>query len=74
MPHESKPGLWKIYGRSDDQIMLSTGEKVRPFDQTPESLPDVSYIWDRPILALWVRCIYSNGKDSIAELSASQRR
>ncbi|KAF7798293.1 hypothetical protein EIP86_009512 [Pleurotus ostreatoroseus] len=30
IPHESKPGLWKIYGRSDDQIMLSTGEKTNP--------------------------------------------
>lgn len=26
--HPTKPGLWKIYGRKDDQIMLSTGEKV----------------------------------------------
>ncbi|PSS15405.1 hypothetical protein PHLCEN_2v3281 [Hermanssonia centrifuga] len=25
--HETKPNLWKIYGRADDQIMLSTGEK-----------------------------------------------
>lgn len=28
IPHESRPGLWKIFGRADDQIMLSTGEKV----------------------------------------------
>ena len=26
--HPTKPGYWKIYGRSDDQIMHSTGEKV----------------------------------------------
>ena len=29
VPHPEKPGLWKIHGRLDDQIMLSTGEKVR---------------------------------------------
>ena len=29
LPHPEKPGLWKIHGRLDDQIMLSTGEKVR---------------------------------------------
>ena len=26
--HPMKPGYWKIYGRSDDQIMHSSGEKV----------------------------------------------
>ncbi|KAJ3539483.1 hypothetical protein NM688_g6353 [Phlebia brevispora] len=30
IPHPSKSGLWKIHGRSDDQIMLSTGEKTNP--------------------------------------------
>ncbi|KAH9931804.1 uncharacterized protein B0H18DRAFT_1093226 [Fomitopsis serialis] len=25
--HPTKPGLWKVYGRSDDQIMHNTGEK-----------------------------------------------
>ncbi|PSR72124.1 hypothetical protein PHLCEN_2v12004 [Hermanssonia centrifuga] len=30
--HETKAGLWKIYGRADDQIILSTGEK--PFTYT----------------------------------------
>ncbi|KIJ64864.1 hypothetical protein HYDPIDRAFT_132032 [Hydnomerulius pinastri MD-312] len=29
-PHPSKPGLWKIIGRADDQIMLSNGEKTNP--------------------------------------------
>ncbi|KDQ56520.1 hypothetical protein JAAARDRAFT_294258 [Jaapia argillacea MUCL 33604] len=29
-PHPTKPGLWKIFGRADDQIMLSTGEKTNP--------------------------------------------
>lgn len=29
-PHPTKPGYWKIYGRKDDQIMHSTGEKTNP--------------------------------------------
>ncbi|KAJ3532133.1 hypothetical protein NM688_g7469 [Phlebia brevispora] len=29
-PHPTKPGYWKIFGRSDDQIMHSTGEKTNP--------------------------------------------
>lgn len=28
VPHPTKSGLWKIVGRADDQITLSTGEKV----------------------------------------------
>ncbi|KAF8066748.1 hypothetical protein FPV67DRAFT_1496289 [Lyophyllum atratum] len=28
--HPTNPELWKIYGRSDDQIMHSTGEKTNP--------------------------------------------
>ena len=27
-PHSTKSGYWKVYGRTDDQIMHSTGEKV----------------------------------------------
>ncbi|KAI0062574.1 acetyl-CoA synthetase-like protein [Artomyces pyxidatus] len=30
LPHPTRQGLWKIYGRKDDQIMLSTGEKTNP--------------------------------------------
>ncbi|KAI0318669.1 acetyl-CoA synthetase-like protein [Amylostereum chailletii] len=30
IPHPTKKGLWKIFGRKDDQIMLSTGEKTNP--------------------------------------------
>ncbi|KAI5992475.1 hypothetical protein EDD15DRAFT_2168052 [Pisolithus albus] len=30
--HPMDPDLWKVYGRCDDQIMLSTGEKVCPQD------------------------------------------
>lgn len=36
-PHPEKPGFWKIFGRSDDQIMHSTGEKVTLF---------IERIWD----------------------------
>lgn len=35
--HPSKPGLWKIQGRADDQLMLSTGEKVFLFPRMLES-------------------------------------
>lgn len=28
MLHPTKPGYWKIFARTDEQIMLSTGEKV----------------------------------------------
>ncbi|PBK81586.1 NRPS-like enzyme [Armillaria gallica] len=28
--HPSNPKLWKVYGRADDQIMHSTGEKTNP--------------------------------------------
>ncbi|KAI1792211.1 acetyl-CoA synthetase-like protein [Ganoderma leucocontextum] len=29
-PHPTRQGLWKVYGRVDDQIMLSNGEKTNP--------------------------------------------
>ncbi|KIY43717.1 acetyl-CoA synthetase-like protein [Fistulina hepatica ATCC 64428] len=29
-PHPTRQGLWRIVGRLDDQIMLSTGEKTNP--------------------------------------------
>ncbi|KAF7795914.1 hypothetical protein EIP86_007081 [Pleurotus ostreatoroseus] len=29
-PHPTKPGYWKVFGRTDDQIMHSTGEKTNP--------------------------------------------
>lgn len=28
-PHPTKPGYWRVYGRTDDQIMHNTGEKVK---------------------------------------------
>lgn len=30
VPHPKRPGYWKIYGRTDDQIMHNTGEKTNP--------------------------------------------
>ncbi|EKM51562.1 uncharacterized protein PHACADRAFT_127221 [Phanerochaete carnosa HHB-10118-sp] len=32
-PHPSKEGLWRIVGRKDDVITLSTGEKIVPLPQ-----------------------------------------
>ncbi|KAI0719494.1 acetyl-CoA synthetase-like protein [Cerioporus squamosus] len=29
-PHPTRPGFWKYYGRLDDQIILSNGEKTNP--------------------------------------------
>ncbi|TFK38857.1 hypothetical protein BDQ12DRAFT_629926 [Crucibulum laeve] len=29
-PHPTKPGYWRVYGRTDDQIMHNTGEKTNP--------------------------------------------
>ncbi|EPS94433.1 hypothetical protein FOMPIDRAFT_1038850 [Fomitopsis schrenkii] len=29
-PHPTKPGYWKVFGRTDDQIMHNTGEKTNP--------------------------------------------
>ncbi|RPD58224.1 acetyl-CoA synthetase-like protein [Lentinus tigrinus ALCF2SS1-7] len=30
VPHPTRPGMWKLYGRRDDQIVLSNGEKTNP--------------------------------------------
>ncbi|CAE6425821.1 unnamed protein product [Rhizoctonia solani] len=30
VPHPTKPGLWKVVGRLDDQIVLLNGEKTNP--------------------------------------------
>ncbi|CAL1709820.1 unnamed protein product [Somion occarium] len=30
IPHPTKKGFWTTYGRADEQIMLSTGEKTNP--------------------------------------------
>ncbi|KAF5370381.1 hypothetical protein D9758_006891 [Tetrapyrgos nigripes] len=47
--HPTEPDLWRVYGRSDDQIMLSTGEKTNPgpiesiFTQDPRILGAVMF-------------------------------
>ncbi|KAK0210917.1 hypothetical protein DFS33DRAFT_1371246 [Desarmillaria ectypa] len=30
IPHATTPGFWKVFGRTDDQIMHNTGEKTNP--------------------------------------------
>ncbi|KAH9903318.1 acetyl-CoA synthetase-like protein [Cubamyces lactineus] len=30
VPHETLPGFWAVYGRTDEQIVLSNGEKTNP--------------------------------------------
>ena len=40
--HPTKPGLWKIIGRADEQIILSNGEKVRPPGFVNRSTPLIS--------------------------------
>ncbi|KAI0784440.1 male sterility protein-domain-containing protein, partial [Abortiporus biennis] len=43
--HPTKPNLWKIYGRTDDQIMLSSGEKTNPgpLEKILEQDPHISH-------------------------------
>ena len=36
-PHPTKAGWWKVFGRADDQIMHSTGEKVRSLDYNQDT-------------------------------------
>jgi hypothetical protein len=36
VPHPTKTGFWKVFGRVDDQLVLSNGEKVnRTFVEDP---------------------------------------
>ncbi|GJE98682.1 putative NRPS-like protein biosynthetic cluster [Phanerochaete sordida] len=42
-PHPTKPGLWKIVGRKDDVITLSTGEKIVP-------IPQEAYVTSSPFV------------------------
>ncbi|KAF7328516.1 Acetyl-CoA synthetase-like protein [Mycena venus] len=48
-PHATKPGYWKIFGRTDDQIMHNTGEKTNPgplenlLNQDPHVLSSVMF-------------------------------
>ncbi|KAJ7842962.1 hypothetical protein B0H14DRAFT_2779739 [Mycena olivaceomarginata] len=47
--HPTKPGYWKIFGRTDDQIMHNTGEKTNPgplenlLNQDPHVLSSVMF-------------------------------
>ncbi|TCD65346.1 putative NRPS-like protein biosynthetic cluster [Steccherinum ochraceum] len=44
VPHPTKEGLWKIIGRTDDVITLSTAEKVVP-------IPQEGYLHTAPLIA-----------------------
>ncbi len=55
-PHPTKPHFWKIFGRVDDQIMHSTGEKVCDFVSL--GYPFL-YARLRRILDLWASCTES---------------
>ncbi|KAJ6583069.1 hypothetical protein DFH09DRAFT_978909 [Mycena vulgaris] len=49
VPHPTKAGYWKIFGRTDDQIMHNTGEKTNPgpleniLNQDPHVLSSVMF-------------------------------
>ncbi|PBL02838.1 acetyl-CoA synthetase-like protein [Armillaria gallica] len=49
IPHPTKAGFWKIFGRTDDQIMHNTGEKTNPgplenmLNQDPHVLASVFF-------------------------------
>lgn len=49
VPHPTKPGLWRVHGRTDDQIMHNTGEKTNPgplenlMNQHPKVLSSVMF-------------------------------
>ncbi|TFY68318.1 hypothetical protein EVJ58_g1099, partial [Rhodofomes roseus] len=49
IPHPTKQGYWKVFGRTDDQIMHSTGEKTNPgplenmLNQDPHVLASVMF-------------------------------
>ncbi|KAH9934343.1 uncharacterized protein B0H18DRAFT_870080 [Fomitopsis serialis] len=49
VPHPTKHGYWKVYGRTDDQIIHSTGEKTNPvplenmLNQNPHVLASVMF-------------------------------
>ncbi|KAH9841056.1 uncharacterized protein C8Q71DRAFT_436612 [Rhodofomes roseus] len=49
IPHPTKQGYWKVFGRTDDQIMHNTGEKTNPgplenmLNQDPHVLASVMF-------------------------------
>lgn len=58
VPHPTKASLWRVFGRADDQIMLSTGEKVRAnLMKLPSLHANAHHHYNRQILDLSVRII-----------------
>lgn len=55
-PHPTFPEYWKVYGRSDDQIMHNTGEKVYyiSFSSTSAGRMLTPWIPDKPRSARYV--------------------
>lgn len=52
--HPDDPNLFRVYGRADDQIVLSTGEKVSPLDYAPLYDMLTTICPCRPTLCPWV--------------------
>ena len=48
-PHPTKEGLWTVFGRVDDQIMHSTGEKVGLIDLSFQVLVNNELLFHRQI-------------------------
>ncbi len=62
MPHPTKPGLWKIFGHADDQIIHNTGEKVSSSIYLLRVLKLGHTIADEPCTAgyMFPTCMYTN--------------
>ena len=43
VPHDTVPGLWTIFGRTDEQIILSNGEKVSLSTRRLARVENVAY-------------------------------
>lgn len=54
-PHPTKHDYWKIFGRVDDQLMHSTGEKVRLLFILDTLSSVIKHAISRQIPGLWVR-------------------
>lgn len=59
IPHPTKTGRWKVIGRTDDQIMLSTGEKASSSSKFEKlSTIDTLYVQTNPVpLGKWIMLI-----------------
>lgn len=55
LPHPTKPGYYKVHGRVDDQIMLSTGEKVSSIPPQLQNASLTAWSCRRRIRVLSVR-------------------